>query len=346
MQPETAFVLVLNPDGQYLWHHIYEGDDLSNIGDIGYLRVAYGADGRIAVAAAFAGSVDLHDGNAPVTATGAAASFLVVHESNGSVAWSKVLDGPGGPTVLNRGVALLANGDVAITGGFFEADIVIGGTVIATPVGFVSPTVFVVTFDSAGSLIDGRPFGLASSRQEPTDLVATPDGQLIVSGMFAGATFDIGGIPLTNQNVGNEGILADAFVAKLSSLTMGSWANSIGPTPELGSLHTYVAADAASNVGVSGRAFDGAVVGDDVLSATTDTFFVAKTNPAGTHLWSRTLSVPTPASAGGLRILHVAGGPGGETAICGFASDTVTFDEGAVHTTAGGRDVVVAVFGP
>jgi hypothetical protein len=343
---DTDFLLVLGPAGQYLWHQIYEGDDLSNLGETDYLRVAYGVDGRVAVGGSFGGAADLHDGNGPVTATGGAASFVVVYEPDGSVAWSKVFDGSGGPTVLGRGVALLSNGDVAVAGAFSGADIEIDNIVIPRPVGFVSPTVYVATFDSTGTLLDGKAFGLASSRQEPYDLVSTSDGHFITTGIFAGSTFDIGGIPLTNQNVPQEGVLADAFIAKLSSLNVGVWADSVGPTPLIGNLYTYVGTDAAANVGVSGLAFDGSIIGSRTLSVTTDTSFVAKINRAGQHLWSRTVSVPTPVTARGLRLLHVAGGPAGEVAVCGFAEDTVTFEEGAVHSTAGGRDILVAVFGP
>jgi hypothetical protein len=266
------------------------------------------------------------------------------------VVWSRILDGPEGPTVHNRGVALLPNGEVALTGAFHTADIEIDGTVVECQGSQCSTatSVYSVVFDGAGTLLDARSFGIASTGQSPTGLAASPDGHVIMAGLFSGVDFSIGTIALANLNTGNPGMLSDSFVAKLTPVNTPLWADAYGPTDMLGTtFRNYVATDPAANVAVTGWAFDGMAVSDTTFSAPTPTFFTAKLNPANEPLWLHTMSVATPPPIwSGLRINDVAGGPGGEVAICGFAHDELSFDTGESHTSAGDRDAFVAVFGP
>ena len=93
--------------------------DLGGSGtDIGY-AVARDANGNVAIAGAFSGTVDF--GGGPLTsASGHPSVFVAKYSSSGTPVWSRAVSGSGGS--VPAAIAVDGNGDVLVTGS-------VGGTV-------------------------------------------------------------------------------------------------------------------------------------------------------------------------------------------------------------------------
>jgi hypothetical protein len=346
---ETAFLVALGPDGEYLWHHTYDGDNLSNLDDGGNLRVAHGPSGEIAVTVSFAGNANINDGRGPISApNGTAAAFVAVHEPNGTVRWSDVIYGANEPIVLARDVAFLPDGDLITVGAFAKADLEIDGNVIpwvSPPNGF--PTdVYLVVYDGAtGDFERASKYGDDGGRQEPTGLAVGPNGNVLMVGFFASS------IQFTTSVFSSgSGLLVDSFVAMLSQPDRSEvWpAIQIPLTELLGTTHNYAAVDRAGNSVFTGRGRTSLQVVNSTMTGTENPYYIQKIGQNGEPFWFHEMDVagnmgPSP---GRLRMADVATAPNGEVAICGFAIDDLLVDGTVASLASGERDMIVHVFNP
>jgi hypothetical protein len=213
---------------------------------------------------------------------------------------------------------------VLLTGYFTGAADFGGGPLSANGRG-----VFLAKYAADGAHAWSEGFGLVSGA-EGSAVAADGDGNIAITGFYNGTIF-FGGDPLTSASQS-----VDVFVARFDSNGTHSWSKSFGDArrDEGGG----VAADASGNVYVSGY-FDGSVDFGGGAFLGFDDIFVAKYNPAGTHVWSKHLGVSTFSDRGRMLSLDPSGNP----AVTGLFQETVDFGGGPV-TSAGSLDMFVAKY--
>jgi hypothetical protein len=187
-------------------------------------------------------------------------------------------------------LALDALGNVFVAGRLSTVTDLGGGPL--TPAG--ESDVVVAKLDRQGRHLWSKLFGDAAD-QEATRIVVDGRGNVIVTGVFQG-TLDFGGGPLTSATTA-------VFLAKLDPGGHHVFSRVLGIPEE--SARDDVAVDAAGNVLVTGMLLGPIDLGGGPLTG--NDVFVAKLDPTGQHLWSRSLG----ALSGG-HPLGLTTSPGGD----------------------------------
>lgn len=182
-----------------------------------------------------------------------------------------------------------------------------------------------------GSLLWAEGFGDAGA-QHGTSIAVDGANNVLVAGYFDGTMV-----------FGNDTLQAvvgpDIFIAKLDPSGKPLWAKSFGGAGE--QKATSVAVDSAGNVLVAGY-FDGAVdFGNNPLSSAAGSFFVAKLDPSGKHLWSKKFGTVDDDNR-----TFVATDSMNNVLVTGYFTDTVDFGGGNVVTGKGSSDIFVAKLDP
>jgi hypothetical protein len=171
-------------------------------------------------------------------------------------------------------------GNVVLTG-YFSGSVDFGGGPLWNTERGTFDT-FVAKLDLAGTHLWSKRFGLGES-QYAYSIATDSAGNIVLTGVLVG-TADFGGGPLGSAG-GN-----DVFVAKLSPTGSHLWSKRFGNVAN--QWGWSVSTDSAGNIVLTGW-FGGTIdFGGQLLSSAEGSdIFVAKLDPAGNHLWSKSFGV-------------------------------------------------------
>jgi hypothetical protein len=175
-------------------------------GRIDFVRTAWAPDGTVVVAGSgAAGDIDL--GGDPVSNGDNSTPFVAKYDPSGELLWNVALQtsGPGDPIV---GLAVAANGDIAISGSFV-GDLTLGAHSISSG-SSPYPDAFIGLLDASGEPLWLMPL-FSSSDYPNAPAVAFVGDTLFVTGYFD-APDTIGGVTLTPQ----VPMVSDAFLLRVA----------------------------------------------------------------------------------------------------------------------------------
>ncbi|WP_437937630.1 nucleotide-binding protein [Sorangium sp. So ce341] len=293
---------------------------------IGYSVAADGA-GNIVLAGSAAGTVDF--GGGPVSASGA---FLAKLDADGGLLWGRAFDSP---SSFASAVAVDADGSILLAGGFRDP-IDLGGGPLMNPFSGLQIS-FVAKFDASGNHLWSRAAS-GDERHFPRAIAADGAGDVLVSGSFEGSLdFSGGASPL----VSTGGLFdEDIFVSKLDASGDHLWSKAFG-TAEL-DRGEGLAVDGAGNIVLAGFSLGAGLDfgGRPLPSAGSSDIFVAKLDPDGHHVWSRSYGDP-----GSQNASAVAVDPWGNVLVTGGFAGSVNFG-GGPRRSAGDNDAFVLKLDP
>jgi hypothetical protein len=226
--------------------------------------------------------------------------------------WSKAFTSSG----VDAGLAV--NSDPAgnvVTAGIFQFTVDFGGGALT---GF--PSTFVAKYDPNGAHLWSRSYPTFSN-----DMAVDGFGNVIVTGLVGG-TFDFGGGPTAGGN--------DIYLVKYDPNGSFLWVRRFHPTG--GSDPRAVAADAVGNIYITGGFGDTVDFGGGPLTGALD-IYVAKFDPSGAHVWSKSFGSPLFEDFGTDIDADATGG----VIVTGRFGDTVSFG-GTPLTSVGETDIFLA----
>ncbi len=310
------FLAKFDAAGNHLWSKRF-GDTSDQTGS----SLAVDGTGDVLLTGSFSGAVDF--GGGPLTAAGNNDIFLAKLDSAGNHVWSKRFgdaSSQGG-----YGVAVDGAGNALLTGYFNgSADFGGGGLLSA---GFSD--IFLAEFDPAGNHLWSKRFGDADI-QTGLSVAADGSGNALLTGWFDGSV-DFGGTPMSASGA------ADIFLAKFGPAGNHLWSKHFGGASEL--KVASLAVDGAGNALLTGELSSSVDFGGGPLtSAGLSDIFLAKFDPAGSHLWSERFG--DAASQSGYSI---AASGAGHVLITGYFAGSVDFGGGPLMS-AGSQDAFLAKF--
>jgi hypothetical protein len=272
---DNGFVAKLAPDGTLVWNLGF-GDANSQAA----LAVAVDANDQIVVAGGFSGTLGLGSTSPQTTGGGDEDAFVAKLDAGGTVLWVKAMgDGMGAASQSFGAIAVDAGNNVLVTGSGKGSVDFGAGPVPSTGKG--GDNILIAKLTPAGALTWGKIIG-DDSDQNGNGVAADKDGNVLVTGTFAGQIQFPGGAMLTAKGA------YDIFLVKLDPAGSETWSKSFGFAGASDS-GLGVAVDQFGNV-----AFGGVFNGDlDLLGGGNPPFtavgsgdgFVAKYDPAGKILW-------------------------------------------------------------
>jgi hypothetical protein len=200
------FVAKLAADGSYRWAMHHGNTDGTYSYAVYGNGVSADRNGDVAVVGYFSGgTIDLGGGNR--VGAGGADIFLAKYSgTTGGHLWSKTIGANG--SEIGKGVAIDANNNVIITGGF-NGTVDFGGTLLTAPQG---TGIFVAKYSAGGGLVWAKGFGGSYFAQDIGYGVATDaNGNIGLTGTVQGSYIDFGGGPVYGDGTLN------VFTAKLSA---------------------------------------------------------------------------------------------------------------------------------
>jgi len=313
----SLFVAELDGDGDHVWSEAYHSGE-----DAGIFDLAVADDGHILLGGYLYTSLDL--GGPELVSGGIYDAFVAKLTATGEHVWSKNFGDAEWQIAL--GVEVDEAGAVYLAGMY-------RGTIDAGlgPHAVVGlDDVFLFKFDADGAPAWSRSFGDAQD-QSARGLTIDSKGRVTLFGQMSGSV-DFGGGPLVAAT--NLGYLAqfDGTGAHLWSRTLCAPGSS---------MHGHVATDGLDNL-VLAIPFGGVcdLGGGPLVSAGGPDLLVAKFNASGQHGWSQRFG-----DAAAQNGLDAAGAPDGHVAAAGTFAGAIDFGAGP-HTSQGGRDGFITVFGP
>ncbi len=286
---------------------------------------AVGVDcaGNVYLLGSFQGSVYFENVN-PLVSAGSYDIVLAKYRAGGGHLWSKRFGG----TAVDQGASMdvTCAGNIVITGSF-QNTIDFGGGALSSA---ASDDVYLAKFDANGIHTWSERFGGAGS-DVGSCVVTDGSGNVLVTGNFGG-TVDFGGGGLVSAG-GN-----DVFLAKCDANGTHVWSQRFGSTSS--DVGLGVAVDGSGNVSATGY-FSLTVDfgGGALVSAGSWDGFVARYDPAGSHLWSRRLGGPSTDLA-----RSIASDAADNVVVTGYFQDTVDFG-GESRSSAGGSDIFAVKYG-
>ncbi|MFO0881206.1 MAG: SdrD B-like domain-containing protein [Gemmataceae bacterium] len=307
------------------------------------LSVVRSATGDHFVAGYFKGTVDFDPGpgNFVLTSAGGKDAFIARYNAGGAFLWARRLGGTGDDQANE--VTLTSAGNLVVLGNFQATPNFGPGTASVNLISVGGQDIFVASLNAGGTLQWAKQVG-GTSEDNGTDITVDPDGNLILTGSFAG-TADFAPGPqerkLTSQGP------RDGFVAKLAPNGDGVWAIRVGGNGGE-DVASGVTIDAARDIYVTG-AFSGVADFDpgadvyDLVSAGQNDVFLWKLHMSGGLVWAR--------RAGGIGDDRGAGVvvQNGFITLVGTFTGTPDFDPGlnlVELPSAGGSDVFVWQLNP
>lgn len=161
-------------------------------------------------------------------------------------------------------------GNSYLIGSFSSSSMVVGGTTL-TNAGSASTDIFLVKYDSAGTVEWTQSYG-TSNNDEGRYVAVDDSGNVYITGYFNGASLTMGSITLTNS--GND----DIFIAKLNPSGTVIWATGIGNVND--NRPDGLILDLSGNVAIIGGYTNASlVIGTFTLTNAGDfDFFIAQFN--------------------------------------------------------------------
>jgi hypothetical protein len=186
------------------------------------------------------------------------------------------------------------------------------------------------TVPDCGTQLWAKAFGAASD-QQPFSVARDAQDNVVITGRFTGF-MSFGGNMLVSPNG------YDIFVAKFDADGNHLWSKRFGDNA-IYQEGFDVAVDAGGNVFVTGY-FDGTINfgGGGLTTGGLTDIFIAKLDPAGNHLWSKSFPATGPQYGASLAV-----DPMGNVALLASGYNTVDFGGGGL-TSAGDYDIFLAKF--
>lgn len=173
------------------------------------------------------------------------------------------------------------NGNTIIAGYFFSPSVTFGSTVLTNSSGYND--MFLVKYDPSGNVIWAKGLG-GTSTEIPGGVVTDSNGNIYVTGSFAGSTISFASSTLNNSNSANT----DMFLLKYDSTGNELWGKRAG-----GSQYEHgkgIAIDAHDNIIVAGYFSSTSVNFGTKMIYNTGIFydaFVVKYDSAGVVSWAK-----------------------------------------------------------
>ncbi|XYH97770.1 DNRLRE domain-containing protein [Sorangium sp. So ce1128] len=299
---------------------------------IGY-SVAVDGAGDVVLAGSAAGAVDF--GGGPVTPAGAASAFVAKFDAEGSLLWSRRF---GSVDSFASAVAVDGEGNILLAGGFRDPIDLGGGPLTIPP--DASLLTFVAKLDPDGNHLWSRS-ATGNERHFPRGIAADEGGNVVVAGSFEGfLDFTGGSSPLVSAG----GLFdEDVFVSKFDASGNHLWSEGFG-TVNI-DRGEGIAVDSAGDIVLTGFFIDAGLGGLDLgggplPSAGSSEAFVAKLDPDGHHVWSRSYGDP-----GSQDAAAVAVDPWDNVLVTGSFHGSVDLGGGPLDS-AGDNDVFVLKLDP
>lgn len=216
-----VFISKLDASGNFVWAKHFEG----GAGDYYGQGIALDADHNVYTTGYINSSVDMDPGpNSLYMGSGIGVIFVSKLNANGDYAWAKVL--PTSGFGYGNAIAVNANSEVYITGGFMgNGDFDPGaGTTTLTAVGNMD--VFILNLDSAGGFMNVWQMG-SSTTDRGESIFVDATSSIYTTGTFGdSADFDPGAGTLTLTSMGNF----DSFVQKIGNCLLNTGVTVSGNT--------------------------------------------------------------------------------------------------------------------
>jgi hypothetical protein len=326
----NIFVVKLEPTmGNCVWAKRF-GDGSGQIAT----GVGTDASGNVYLTGYFAGSINFGGATTPITSAGSDDVFLAKLTPAGVALWAK----PFGDTAAQYATAIAVDsgGTSAITGSF-AGTVSFDGVKTFTSKGGLD--VFVARFDKDGVSNFSDAWGDPDT-QTGSSIAFDPSGAMVFTGQMKGSV-SFGGSTLTASS-------PNVFLVKLASTGAYAWSSRFGDATNQQNP-TAVTVDGLGNVSIAGY-YQGSIdfggANGSHTSRGSDDAFVAKFDPMGGPIWSK--SYGDPGSQGAMAL--VAGATG--LAVGGDFAGTVDFG-GPVNltvspsvTSQGGEDAFVLKLAP
>jgi hypothetical protein len=315
------FVAKLTGGGSPIWSKRF-GD----AGNQNTIKIVEDSNGNTILGGTLTGTMNF--GGGPLTASGLYDAFVAKLDGAGNHLFSKRFGDSSSQST--EGVAVNSAGEVLVTGSF-AGTIALGGPTLSS-VG--NNDVFVAKLNSTGDHIWSHRYG-GSSSDVATAISVDASGGVIVCGIFRG-TVDFGKGPLVSAGG------SDLFVLKLDADGTTLWSKRYGDKFDQSSPG-QLAVDGSGNIVLAGGFYGAIDFGGSTLtdaSDTADDFYVAKLDPLGGHVWSKSYG-----DADEQFNLHVAVDAADNVLLTGDLRGTVNFGGGAL-TSAGDADVFVVKLDP
>lgn len=308
-------------DGVCVDIHVWS-ESFGVIGSAEVVGMAVDEEGDVVLAGTFKGTLDLGLGPLASASPDVADIFVVKLSASGKPLWVRKFGA--GSEALVGGVAVDADGDVLLSGGF-AGTIDFGGGPLESAGGTDVFSVW-LSGDSGSYLWSESAGDMASQRI--VAMAPDTENNFIIVGEFEGvAVFG----PVTLTSAGGR----DVFVVKHTGAGDIVWARSFGGA--LDQAATSVAVDASDDILVGGT-FEGTIEFDDgpLHSAGAADYFVVKLDPDGDYDWSARVG-----NAADQKNCQVAMAPGGAALLAGEFVGALDFDDDSLQS-AGGTDGFVA----
>lgn len=309
------FLAKYAPAGNCLWARAWGGASMDLPKDMALLP-----DDSVVLTGLFQDTVNF--GGGPVTSNGAGDVFLLRIGADGSYVWH--LSFGGVDSDYGASVEPTSSGGLVLLGMFQDkVDFGLGMQYSAG-----GEDLFLISLSGAGSVGFSRTFG--TTLDDWPGAVAVDGVDRIYLGATSNGDLDLGGGPMSNA--GGQ----DAFLASFDQYGNYTWSQRYGDSSD-----QWLTCLATPGVGVvAGFEFEGTIDlgGKDLVSVGGDDIALARFDPAGSHLWSKSFgsgdsdSVIGLAARGDGRLLAVGSIPG-----------PVNFG-GGLLPVAGGEDAWCAAF--
>jgi hypothetical protein len=223
--------------------------------------------------------------------------FVVKYDSSGNPLWARRMGGTSSDVA--QSVSTDSSGNIVVVGSYISTSLNIyaanGSTVSFTLSNSGSNDVFVVKYDSSGTLLWARRMG-GTGADVSSSVSTDSSGNVIVFG-FYNSTLNIfaangSTVSFTLANAGS----GDCYVVKYDSSGTPLWARRMGGA--LSDNSTSMSVDLSGNIVVAGYyasnplniyAANGSTVSFTLSNAGSNDAFVVKYDPSGTPLWARRL---------------------------------------------------------
>jgi len=290
--------------GENLWARGF-GSDADD--QFGY-RIASDAQGNVAIAGNYNGSIDFGGGN--FTASNDQEVFLAKLDPSGGHVWSRVFPS-GGSAGYPNALSFDSSGNL-YTAGLIQSVMIINDTTL-TPYGLGD--IFITKHDPAGGLLWSKVIGEGTSTQIAYDLVATPSGGIVVTGTISAAV-DFGGGALNGDKF-------DAFLAAYDATGNHLFSKRFG---DADFQHGKgVAVNAAGEIVLAVHLHGTANFGGGPLTSAGDSdVAIAKFSADGNHIWSKIFG-----TASHQEIQDVAFDQSGNIIFTGITTTGINFGCGA-----------------
>jgi hypothetical protein len=311
-----VFLAKFDAGGAHLWSKRFGAGSIDDA-----RGVNVDGSGNVIVAGFSQGGIDF--GGGALASGGSHDAFVAKFDAAGSHLWSDMWGGAGEQQAFS--VASDAAGNLFV-GGQFNASLDLGGGAMVTAGGLDA---FIAKFDGSGVFQWNQRFG-DGAEQKMMFVGVDASGDVTAAGNFGG-TIDFGGGPIAS--VGS----IDVFAAQFNSAGSHQWSGGYGSAvvEEMWGLAVH----STGNVILAGYSQGGIDFGGGALpNAGGEDMFMARIDPTGVHVWSKSYGSTSYQSAFGVAVAN-----NGDLLLGGQFLNSVNFG-GATLTSAGSGDASLARF--